>query len=123
MTFRGGYFHREVKIKTTEQMMTRLAQRCAESTQAGEPIAVVRLPDGPIADPSKPSPSLTWLPPMRNADETGHQFAGGTDYVVRKTLTEGKVMYWAWYQRKLLGYATDAQGARDFCQAHLEDGP
>jgi len=90
----------------------------SESTQAGEPIPTAGHPVNVTA-----APSLTWLPPVRNADETGHQCAGGTDYVVRKTLTEGKVMYWAWYQRKLLGYATDAQGARDFCQAHLEDCP
>ena len=88
----------EPKLKTQGQMMALLKER------------------------SKARAQLHWNPPVRNADGSGHQTAAGTDYEVRKTLTEGRVMYWAWYAKKLLGYNTDVEIARNFCEAHALGG-
>lgn len=99
-----SYFEREQKIKSHGQMMEVL--KAHKSRAVGQ------------------SPKLSWNKPVRNADDTGHQTASGTDYEIRKTFTEGKGMYWAWHAKKLLGYSTDVEIARAHCEAHsLGDGP
>lgn len=62
--------------------------------------------------------TLRWEPPHRNPNGTGHQKAGGTEYVVRKTLMRDQWWYWAWFDRKLLGYSQDVEIARNHCEAH-----
>jgi hypothetical protein len=63
---------------------------------------------------------LTWIEPVRNKDGSGYQCAGGTGYVVRKTIVDGKTTYWAWSDKKLLGYSHDIKVAREHCQLHAE---
>jgi len=84
----------EPKLKTQGQMMALLKQRSAARAQ------------------------LQWNKPVRNADDTGHQTAAGTEYEIRKTLTKGQAMYWAWHAKKLLGYSTDVEIARTHCESH-----
>ena len=61
---------------------------------------------------------LSWNKPVVNEDGTGHQTAGGADYVIRKTFPAGKVLYWAWHAKKLLGYSADLDIAKAHCEAH-----
>lgn len=92
-----SFFHHEPKIRTQAQMVETLkARTAARSAQQ----------------------KLSWAKPVSNPDGTGYQLAEGTDYVLRKTLPEGKVMYWAWWNRKLLGYSPDREMARAHCEAH-----
>ncbi len=104
------------KLKSMADVQAKLAER-THSTQGRDRS---KPPVPPAASQSTAARTLSWLPPVVNPDGTGHQLAGGTMYQVRKTLTEGKLMFWAWHDRKLLGYSTDKQGARDFCQLHYE---
>lgn len=92
-----GYFDREVKIHSHDQMMEALKARTAGRS---------------------PTAKLSWAKPLGNKDGTGHQLAEGTDYSIRKTLTKGVPMYWAWHNRKLLGYSPDVEIARTHCEAH-----
>jgi len=88
----------EPKLKTQGQMMALLKERSAARAQ------------------------LQWNKPVRNADDTGHQTAAGTDYEIRKTLTKGQAMYWAWHAKKLLGYSADVEIARTHCESHYLGG-
>lgn len=88
----------EPKLKTQAQMMELLKTRTAGG------------------------PKLSWNKPVRNADDTGHQTAAGTEYEIRKTITQGKVIYWAWHARKLLGFDVDVEIARTHCEAHYLGG-
>lgn len=93
-TMPAGYFDRTPTIHGHEQMMERLKQR---SSATGK---------------------LSWNKPVRQENGGGHQTAAGTDYVVRKTNPNGKVMYWSWAGKKLLGYSPDVEIARAHCEAH-----
>lgn len=92
-----SYFSHEQRIKTDAQMFETLKARTAGRS---------------------PTAKLSWEKPVRNTDDTGHQLAAGTDYSIRKTLTKGIPMYWAWHARKLLGYSPDVEIARSHCEAH-----
>lgn len=99
-------------------MQEKLARRVDQTTpKAGQ------LREGESFDPDTGEifqrPRLNWLEPVRtNKNGAGHQLAAGTDYVVRKTMTQDKPMYWAWHEKKLLGYSTDVEIARTHCEAH-----
>jgi hypothetical protein len=69
------------------------------------------------AAPALPAAKLEWCEPVVNKNGSGYQTAAGTEYVVRKTMTKDQIMYWAWYARKLLGYAPTQEAAREFCEA------
>lgn len=88
----------EPKLKTQAQMMELLKIRTAGQSGA--------------------SPKLQWNKPVRQENGSGYQTAAGTEYVVRKTLTNDKWMYWAWHDRKLLGYSHDLEIAKTHCEAH-----
>lgn len=92
-----GYFDREPKIRSHGEMMEALKARAAGQS---------------------PTAKLQWNKPVRNADDTGHQTAAGTEYEIRKTITQGNIMYWAWHAKKLLGYSIDVAIARTHCEAH-----
>ena len=97
MSAAKGFFDREVKIHNEAQMLEILKER---SRAVGQ------------------SPKLSWNKPVSNKDGTGHQTAMGAPYELRKTLTKGVPFYWAWYERKLLGYSADVEIARTHCDAH-----
>jgi hypothetical protein len=90
----AGYFDRTPTIHSHAEMMERLKQRTGGKG------------------------TLTWNKPVRNADDTGHQTACGAPYEIRKTLTQGKICYWAWHDKKLLGYSGDITIAQAHCEAH-----
>lgn len=93
-----SFFSRETRIHDHAQMIETLKSRTAERS---------------------PTAKLSWEKPVSNKDGTGHQLAAGTDYSIRKTLTKGVPMYWAWHARKLLGYSADVEIARTHCEAHF----
>ena len=88
---------------TPEQMFAKLEARNAD----------IRERAGQSAQPK-----LSWGKPVRQANGAGHQCAEGTAYVVRKSLSADKWVYWAWHDRKLLGYSHDVEIARNYCEAH-----
>jgi hypothetical protein len=93
-----SYFAHEPKIKSHGQMMETLKARAAGAS---------------------PQAKLSWNKPVRQENGSGYQTAAGTDYVVRKTLGPKDVwMYWAWHDKKLLGYSTDIEIAKTHCEAH-----
>lgn len=93
-----SFFTRTPRIKTESAMLETLKSRTAGRSGASQ--------------------KLIWNKPVRQENESGYQTAAGTDYVVRKTNPDGKVMYWAWHARKLLGYSHDVEIARAHCEAH-----
>jgi hypothetical protein len=93
-TMPTGYFDRTPTIHNHEQMMERLKSHGAAKG------------------------TLSWNKPVRQENDSGYQTAAGTDYVVRKTNTAGKTMYWAWANKKLLGYSADIEIAKTHCEAH-----
>lgn len=99
-----SYFSHEPKIKTHEQMMETLKSRTSSAVSRSEK-------------------SLRWLAPIRNQDGSGHQTAEGTLYVIRKTLSKDHWMYWAWHDKKLLGYSENIEIARTHCQTHALNQP
>jgi len=98
-----GYFDREATIRSHDQMIDTLKARTQQ--------AVAQNPN-----------SLHWLDPVKNRDGSGHQNAAGTDYQIRKTLSNGQWIYWAWAGKKLLGYSGDVELARSHCEAHIRGG-
>lgn len=64
------------------------------------------------------SQKLIWNKPVRQDNGSGYQTAAGTDYVVRKAQTKDKWLYWAWHDKKLLGYSADIDIAKAHCEAH-----
>jgi hypothetical protein len=67
---------------------------------------------------ASPQAKLLWSKPVRQENGSGYQTAAGTDYVIRKTLRKDVWMYWAWHDKKLLGYSTDLDIAKNHCEAH-----
>ena len=93
-----SYFAHEPKIKTQAQMVELLKARTAGAS---------------------PQAKLSWNKPVRQENGSGYQTAAGTEYVIRKTLGKGDMwMYWAWHDKKLLGYASDLEIAKAHCEAH-----
>lgn len=106
-----GYFDRVPKIQTHAQMEQVLAARTQPIQDAAvKPEALTERPAAPV---------LEWMEPIRKPDGTGNQMSRCGQFEVRKTLTEKGPTYWAWRGRRLLGYATDIQGAYDFCTASV----
>jgi hypothetical protein len=66
---------------------------------------------------------LVWMPPTTKPDGSGNQFDRTGQFEVRKTINEKGPTFWAWRGKRLLGYATDKQGAYDFCTASLSRDP
>jgi len=102
MTHPSSYFDRQQNIKTHEQMMEALKARTRNAT-AGK--------------------TLDWAEPVRNPSGSGHQLARGTLYVIRKAQSKDQWLYWAWHDKKLLGYSHDIEIARAHCQAHFMGKP
>lgn len=97
-----SYFARTPTIRDHGQMMETLKARSAGQSGA--------------------SPKLQWNKPVRQENGSGYQTAAGTEYVIRKAQTKDTWMYWAWHDKKLLGYSTDIEIAKKHCEAHAMGG-
>lgn len=103
MTAPPSYFAHDPKIRSHGEMMETLKSR--------------------VAGRSGDSPKLQWNKPVRQENGSGYQTAAGTDYVVRKAKgLKDTWMYWAWHGKKLLGYSTDIEIAKNHCEAHALGG-
>lgn len=106
-----GYFDREVKLKTPDQMFAKLAERT--SGQRGE----VLHPTGAPVPPA--STALVWEDPVKNKDGTGYQLSVGGVYSVTRVKTNGEWRYEAWRRLPLpvmLAIRNAAPEARQACQ-------
>lgn len=101
MPYPRSYFHSDVKIRSHGEMMATLKARAAGASPQGK---------------------LSWNTPVRQQNGSGSQTAAGTDYVIRKAQTKDMWMYWAWHDKKLLGYSTDIEIAKNHCEAHALGG-
>lgn len=120
-----SYFHRDVKLHTPEQMFKRLAEIGQKiKGSSGEPIAEVRLPDGPsvVNSQSKPSPladPLVWLTPVRHANTEATQTSRCGRYAVfGRRSPEGFVFIARAGLESLGAPQKTAEAARAICEKH-----
>lgn len=90
---------------------------CNSPPAASLPIPSAVIPDA-LSDERRIA--LDWMEPIRNKDGTGRQLSRCLRYEVRKTIKAGVSTYWAWANKKLLGYVGTPEAARQLCQKHAD---
>jgi len=124
-----GYFDRDPKIVTHNQMMERLRELTGSKVlppldpgvpnQPLEKITVSSVvPQGAVAEP----PTLEWLKPIYHKDESGTCISSGGQYEIRKRRLGDAWQYTIYRGLDVIGgpYGT-AQEAKDCALAHYRD--
>lgn len=133
-----GFFDRTQKLFTMGDVNAKLAERTGQSARDG--ISVERAASvteqHPVSVPfnstepsqntgipsvltERPPVVLRWMAPVKNPNGSSHICAGGTDYQIRKTTLKEVPTYWAWHDKKLLGYSGDLAAAKILCTDHI----